>query len=92
MLAAYLDIPQNIRSRVPTTDTYPGGSTQEEFFYRVPFDILDAVWCGFERGVPKEAIAQALALETEQVERIINDVIRKKRATEYLRMPVVHLE
>ena len=70
MLAAYLDIPQNIRSRVPTTDTYPGGSTQEEFFYRIPFDILDTVWHGFESGVPQAEIAQALDLETEQVDRI----------------------
>ncbi|MBN2500364.1 MAG: NAD(+) synthase [Anaerolineales bacterium] len=92
MLAAYLDIPQNIRSRVPTTDTYPGGSTQEEFFYRIPFDILDTVWYGFERGVSQTEIAQALELEAEQVERIINDVVRKKRTTEYLRMPVVHLD
>jgi NAD+ synthase len=92
MLAAYLDIPQNIRSRVPTTDTYPGGSTQEEFFYRLPFDILDTVWYGFESGVPQAEIAQALDLEAEQVERIINDVVRKKRTTEYLRMPVIHLD
>ena len=45
-------MPEEIRQRTPTTDTYSAGSTQEEFFFRLPFDILDMVWLGYERGVP----------------------------------------
>ena len=66
-LAKYLNVPDEIQRRTPTTDTYPGGSTQEEFFYRVPFDILDTVWLGHERGLPPAEIAQALDLSAEQV-------------------------
>lgn len=84
-LAEYLDVPAEIRQRTPTTDTYPGGSTQEEFFYRVPFDILDTVWLGYEQGVPHEHIGAALGLSAEQVGRVIADIESKKRATEYLR-------
>jgi NAD+ synthase len=84
-LAKYLDVPEEIRQRTPTTDTYPGGSTQEEFFYRIPFDILDTIWFGYEKGVPKEEIAVALGLSTDQVNRVIMDIIRKQSATEYLR-------
>ena len=51
-LSEYLNVPDEIQHRTPTTDTYPGGSTQEEFFYRVPFDVLDTVWLGHERGLP----------------------------------------
>ncbi|MEM5775149.1 MAG: NAD(+) synthase, partial [Anaerolineaceae bacterium] len=43
-LAAYLGVPASICSRPPTTDTYPGGGTQEEFFYRIPFETLDTIW------------------------------------------------
>jgi NAD+ synthase len=89
-LAKYLNVPDEIQRRTPTTDTYPGGSTQEEFFYRVPFDILDTVWLGHERGLPPAEIAQALDLSAEQVQRIIADIASKERATEYLRaQPVV---
>ena len=85
-LAEYLEVPEEIRERTPTTDTYSAEQTQEEFFYRVPFDILDRVWFGWEKGVPAEDIASALGLSKENVESIIHDTQRKIRTTEYLRM------
>jgi NAD+ synthase len=85
-LAEYLDVPEEIRKRTPTTDTYSAEQTQEEFFYRVPFDILDRVWFGWEQGVPSKKIAEALELTEENVESIIHDTQRKIRTTEYLRM------
>jgi len=91
-LARYLGVPEEIQKRTPTSDTYSGGSTQEEFFFRVPFEILDTVWFGYERGVPSAQIAQALDLQVEQVERIISDIVRKQRTTAYLRMPVRYVE
>ncbi|MCL5999498.1 MAG: NAD(+) synthase [Chloroflexi bacterium] len=84
-LASYLGVPAEIQQRTPTSDTYSGGSTQEEFFFRVPFDILDLAWLGYERGIPNEQIAEALGLTPDQVQRVINDVIRKQRTTAYLR-------
>jgi NAD+ synthase len=88
-LGRYLGVPEEIQERVPTTDTYSAGSTQEEFFFRVPFDLLDAVWLGYERGVASDELAEALALSTEQVERVIADIVRKQRTTVYLRTPSI---
>jgi NAD+ synthase len=85
-LAEYLEVPEEIRKRTPTTDTYSAEQTQEEFFYRVPFSILDRVWFGWEKGIPSKTIAQALELTEENVESIIHDTQRKIRTTEYLRM------
>jgi NAD+ synthase len=90
-LAAYLDIPEEIQGRVPTTDTYSAGSTQEEFFFRVPFEILDPIWHGYELGLAADEIADALQLSPDQVKRVISDVQRKQQTTEYLRMPVFEL-
>ncbi len=84
-LAKYLNIPVEIQQRTPTTDTYPGGSTQEEFFYRVPFEILDAVWLGYEQHVPTDELAAALELSQDQVQRITTDIASKEHATAYLR-------
>ena len=85
-LAEYLEVPEEICKRTPTTDTYSAEQTQEEFFFRVPFDILDRVWFGWEQDVPSKQIAEALELTEENVESIKRDIQRKIRTTEYLRM------
>jgi NAD+ synthase len=91
-LARFLNVPEEIQVRTPTTDTYPGGSTQEEFFYRVPFDILDTIWLGHERDIPAEKIAEALDLTVEQVERVVADIVRKQHTTAYLRIAALGIE
>lgn len=84
-LAEYLDIPESIRSRPPTTDTYPGGGTQEEFFYRISYPLLDTIWYGYEHDVPRQQIADALSLTLEQVNQVVDDIVRKNRTTAFLR-------
>lgn len=91
-LARYLDVPEEIQARTPTTDTYPGGSTQEEFFYRVPFETLDLIWLGHEQGVSVEQIAAALDLSGEQVGNVVKDIISKRQTTAYLRMHPLDIE
>ncbi len=90
-LAQALNIPDAIQARTPTTDTYPGGQTQEEFFYRLPFELLDAIWLGHERGVAPAEVAAALEVTVEQVERVVRDIESKRRATAYLRAPALNL-
>jgi NAD+ synthase len=84
-LAENLDVPEEIRTREPATDTYSAGGSQQEFFFRVPFEVLDAVWYGFELGIPNQIIADGLDLSVLQVERVINDILRKQKTTAYLR-------
>ena len=88
-LAEYLEVPAAIQARTPTTDTYSAGSTQEEFFFRMPFAVLDVVWAGHEQGRPIQELAAALQLSVAQVERAIDDIKRKERTTEYLRASVL---
>ncbi len=85
-LAEYLEVPIEIQTRTPTTDTYSAEQTQEEFFFRLPFDILDRIWYGWEQNVPVAQIAAVLELKPDQVQNVINDIKRKISATEYLRM------
>jgi NAD+ synthase len=89
-LAEYLDIPDEIRKRTPTSDTYSAEQTQEEFFFRLPFHLLDLVWHGWEQSVPVPEIAKATGLQEEQVQFAIDDLKRKIHTTEYLRAnPVI---
>lgn len=88
-VAEYLGVPAVIRERPPTTDTYSAECTQEEFFYRLPFATLDAIWAANENGESPAAIACALGLTLEQVENALFDIRRKQQTTNYLRMPVL---
>ncbi len=90
-LAEHLGVPEEVRRRTPTTDTYSAGSSQEEFFFRLPFEILDVIWLGWESGADPEEIGAALGLGREQVQRVISDLSRKQRTTAYLRSAAVML-
>ena len=90
-LAEYLGVPQEIRQRPPTTDTYSAPSTQEEFFFRLPFETMDLLWAAQEKGVPIETVSTEMGLSEEQVLRAYKDFTRKQRTTDYLRMPVIKL-
>jgi NAD+ synthase len=91
-LAEYLEVPLEIRQRPPTTDTYSAPSTQEEFFFRLPFETMDLLWAAQEQGIPVAEVASAMSLTEEQVQRAYKDFLRKQRTTDYLRMPVVVME
>lgn len=84
-LAERLGIPQSIRSRTPTTDTYSAECSQEEFFFRLPFQLMDLLWYAQENGVPAAEAASVLELEEDQVQRAYDDFERKFRTTRYLR-------
>jgi NAD+ synthase len=86
-LARYLEVPEIIQTRTPTSDTYSAPSTQEEFFFRLPFEIMDLLWYAQENHVPLEETAQALGLTELQVRRAFDDFTRKQRSTAYLRTP-----
>jgi NAD+ synthase len=90
-LADYLNIPEEICSRPPTSDTYSAASTQEEFFFRLPFDLMDLIWYGMVHDVPTAVMAQELDLSEEQILRVFADLQRKQRTTAYLRMPPLGL-
>lgn len=85
-IAKELNIPQEIQNRVPTTDTYSAEQTQEEFFYRLPFEVMDTIWYGMEQNVSAKEVAEALGLKEDQVANVMADIKRKITGTEYLRM------
>jgi NAD+ synthase len=91
-LAQYLDVPEEIRRRPPTTDTYSAASTQQEFFFRLPFETLDLLWCAYENNLPVEEVARGMGLTEIQVQRAFGDFQRKQRTTEYLRLPPVFMD
>ena len=91
-LAAYLGVPREIQERTPTTDTYSAHCSQEEFFFRLPFETMDLLWYAQENDIPVEEVAREMGLTIEQIKRVFADFTRKQRTTEYLRMRPAILE
>ncbi|ODT54973.1 MAG: NAD(+) synthase [Methylobacterium sp. SCN 67-24] len=85
-LAADLGIPEEIRRRPPTTDTFSLEQTQEEFYFSLPYDRMDLCLYGLNNGLPAEQVAAAAKLSTVEVERVFADIAAKRRATRYLHL------
>ncbi|MBK8230965.1 MAG: NAD(+) synthase [Candidatus Eisenbacteria bacterium] len=83
-LAEHLGVPEEIRSRPPTTDTYSMAQTQEEFYFALPYDRMDLCLYGVNHQVPAAEVAPVIGLSTEQVERVYKDIEAKRRASRYL--------
>lgn len=86
-LATYLEIPQAIRQRPSTTDTFSLPQSQEEFYFSVPLEKMDLCMYGKNHGLSPDAIAEAAALTREQVDRVYASIDAKRRATRYLQLP-----
>jgi NAD+ synthase len=83
-LAENLGVPDEIRGRPPTTDTFSMPQTQEEFYFALPYDRMDLCLYAFNHGVPSAEVARALDLQVEQVDRVFKDIVQKRRTTTYL--------
>lgn len=83
-LAAHLGVPEEIRRRPPTTDTFPMPQTQEEFYFSLPYAKMDLCLYARNHGVSAADAAPAVGLTPEQVERVFKDIEQKRRATRYL--------
>lgn len=85
-LAAHLGIPEEIRRRPPTTDTYTLEQTQEEFYFSLPYDRMDLCLYGLNHGLTAEQVGTATQLTVVEVERVWADIAAKRKATRYLHL------
>ena len=83
-LAEYLGVPEEIRRRPPTTDTFSMPQTQEEFYFALPYDRMDLCLYAVNNGVSAEEAAPVVGLTPAQVERVFKDIDAKRRTTRYL--------
>ncbi len=91
-LAAYLGMPEEIRKRPPTTDTYSLPQGQDEFYFSLPYDKMDLCLYAKNNGIPAETVADTLGLKAEQVQRVYDDIDTKRSTTRYLHLPALLVE
>ena len=88
--AKHLGVPQEIIDRTPTTDTYSAEQTQEEFFFQMPYKIMDLISYGFDNNYSIKEIASSLKKTEAEVSSILTNLERKKRTTAYLRTSSIY--
>ena len=84
-LSEYLEVIPEIIDRQPSPDTFSLPVSDQEFFFRIPFDKLDHLLYAWEHEVPKKDVANVLDISEDAVERAYKDFTSKNRATAHLR-------
>ena len=82
-MAEYLGVPEPIRRRPPTTDTYSMPQSQEEFYFALPYDKMDLCLCGYNAGASAAEVAAAAGLTEAQVKHAYKDIETKRSTTRY---------
>jgi NAD+ synthase len=83
-LAAHLGVPEEIRRRPPTTDTYSLEQSQEEFYFTLPLEQMDLCLYAKDHGIPAADLVTAVGLDQGMVERVYEMIEAKRKVAKYL--------
>lgn len=86
-LAEYLGVPESICKRAPTTDTYSMPQGQDEFYFSLPYDLMDLCLYGKNNGYSPEEVAPVVDISPEKVQWVYDDIDSKRATTRYLHLP-----
>jgi NAD+ synthase len=86
-LAEYLKITREIIEVSPSPDTYSFPVTDEEMYFRIPYNILDLLLYAWEHQVPISEVSTTMNLTEDQIRTAFRDITSKYNATKNLRLP-----
>ena len=86
-LAAHLDVPEDIRAATPSTDTYSLQQGQDEFYFSLAYAQMDLCLWAHNHGISPAEAAPVMKLTAEQVERVYDDIRRKRATARYQHTP-----
>lgn len=90
-MARHLGLPKDICGAEPTTDTYSLPQGQDEFYFALPYHLMDIALYFQKSGKSAEDLASLLAIDSQKAERIYADLSVKRRTTKYLHLPPILL-
>ena len=91
-LARHLKLPEVICSAAPTTDTYSMPQGQDEFYFVLPYHLMDLALWAHNHQVPAAEAARVMGYTPAQIERVYRDIEAKRRTTQYLQLPPIFIE
>ncbi len=84
-LASYLEIPKEIIKRNPSPDTFNLEVSDKEFYFCLPYDLVDSFLYAYENKLKLDELQNGLTLDRESIQRGLDEVDKKFKATKYLR-------
>lgn len=84
-LADYLEVPEEIRKRPSTTDTYSLEQSQEEFYFSLPLAKMDLCIFGKNNAMLPSELAQIAGMSENEVQRAYAMIDSKRSVARYLR-------
>lgn len=91
-LGEYLGVPDDIMRRTPTPDTFSLTVSDKDFYFCLPFELLDPLLFAWEYKVNINDVTRGLGLTKEQVLRAYRDFESKHTSTEHIRQLALSLE
>jgi NAD+ synthase len=83
-LAEALGVPEEIRRRPPTTDTWSLPQGQDEYYFSLPYDRMDLCLYALDQGISREETADAASLTADQVDAVWRNIASKRKVADYL--------
>ena len=80
-LGRFLGLPESTLSADPTTDTYSLEQSQDEFYFVLPYHLMDIALFGLNHGKTHAEVAEETGLTPEQVGRVFRDIQAKRKTT-----------
>lgn len=82
-LAKHFNLPEEICTAAPTTDTYSMPQGQDEFYFALPYDKMDLALWSLNHNVPASELAELLGCSEAQAQFVYNDILSKRKTTKY---------
>ncbi len=83
-LAEYMGVIPEILRRKPCPDTYSAPVTDEEWYFRMPYGLLDLLLYAWEGKLDVAQVCSVIGLTEAQVNRAFKDFSHKHNATKHL--------
>jgi NAD+ synthase len=91
-LARHMDLPEEICSALPTTDTYSLSQGQDEFYFALSYEKMDIALWAHNHNVPAADLAEYLDVDELHIKYIYKDIENKRKTTHYMHASAVLVE
>lgn len=84
-LGKFLKIPEEILTKDASPDVWSFPTTDEEFFYSVPYDVVDLMLYAQENNLPIKDIQKLSNLSAEEIENLLRIQNQKQAKSKHMR-------
>jgi NAD+ synthase len=84
-IGEFLQIPEEILKKDASPDIWSFSTSDEEFFYSVPYHIVDLILYARENNIPKSEIQKISNLSIEQIDNLIQTQNQKQIKSQHMR-------